>query len=154
VTRNAGCARWKVAGLFDAAGKAWAFPNTLIGLLLGVVAWPLGARFFLGENAIGVRGFPLGRGALTLGNVVIYARRCSPDERVCMYGDPRRLPVGRHEAAHTFQYQLLGPLFVAVYLACGGVSARNPLEQAANDYAAGGHWWPPGWPFASLLRRH
>ena len=70
-----------------------------------------------------------------------------------MYGDARTLPVGRHEAAHTFQYQLLGPLFVPVYLCCGGISARNPLEQAANAYAAGGHWWPPRWPFATLVRR-
>jgi len=30
-----------------------------------------------------------------------------------------------------------------VYLLCGGVSARNPFERAADHFARFGHgWWP------------
>ena len=38
---------------------------------------------------------------------------------------------------------VLGPLYLPVYLLCGGVSARNPFERAADHYARFGHgWWP------------
>jgi hypothetical protein len=38
---------------------------------------------------------------------------------------------------------VLGPLFLPLYLLCGGVSARNPFERAADRYAQCGHgWWP------------
>ncbi len=50
--------------------------------------------------------------------------------------------VGPHEMGHTYQYQLLGPLFLPVYLMSGGVSANNPWEQAADNYALGGNWFP------------
>ena len=122
-------------------GKLWTLPNTLIGLLLGLAALPFGARLALGHNAVQFLNYPLGRGALTLGNVVLYAR-CAPGQCGCWYGAPEPLHLGLHEEAHTRQYERLGPLFIPVYLLCGGISARNPFEQAANAYAAGGHWWP------------
>jgi len=51
--------------------------------------------------------------------------------------------LGDHERAHVFQYMVLGPLFLPVYLACGGVSVRNPFERAADRYALQGRgWWP------------
>lgn len=131
---------WRMLDMF---GKVWTLPNTVIGLLIGLAALPLGARVTLGDNAIRFERYPFGRGALALGNVVIYARGTSPADAVRgMYGDTRLLNVGRHEAAHTLQYQVLGPLFLPIYFLCGGISARNPLERAANAYAAGGSWWP------------
>jgi len=127
----------------DVLGKCWAAPYTAVGLLLGMAALPFGARVSFGDNAIRFECCPAGRGALVLGNVALYARGTSPAHRVRgIYGDPRLLNVGRHEAAHTRQYQVLGPLFLPVYFLCGGIAARNPFERAANDYAAGGHWWP------------
>jgi len=48
-----------------------------------------------------------------------------------------------HERAHVYQYMLLGPLFLPLYLLCGGVSVRNPFERAADRYAQSGRgWWP------------
>ncbi len=118
-------------------------PNTVAGLLLGAAALPFGARVTFGDNAIRFERCPVGRGALVLGNVALYACGTSPADRLCgIYGDPRLLAIGRHEAAHTLQYQVLGPLFLPIYLLCGGISPRNPFERAANDYAAGGAWWP------------
>ncbi len=132
-------AAWRV---LDVLGKLWTAPNTLLGLLVGFPMLLAGARISLGDNAIRFQNLPVGRGALTLGNVVLYSRHCAPDIEASMYGDTRCLRIGKHERAHTLQYQLLGPLFLPVYLCCGGISARNPFERAANDYAAGGHWWP------------
>jgi hypothetical protein len=38
---------------------------------------------------------------------------------------------------------VLGPLFLPVYLLCGGVNVRNPFERAADRYALTGKgWWP------------
>lgn len=127
----------------DLLGKLWTAPNSLLGLIAGLSMVPFGARVSVGDNALRFENIPLGRGALTLGNIVLYSHHCAPDtETTGMYGDSRCLRIGKHEQAHTLQYQLLGPLFLPVYLCCGGISARNPFERAANDYAAGGHWWP------------
>ena len=50
-----------------------------------------------------------------------------------------------HERAHVYQYLVLGPFFLPVYLLAGGVSVRNRFERAADRYAATGRgWWP--WP--------
>lgn len=134
------------SGLWSAlnvAGKLWALPNTLAGIAIGALGLPLGVRISFGDNAIRFERYPWGRGVLTLGNCVIYARGNTPQDMARgLYGDPRRLSVGRHEEAHTYQYQLLGPFFLPVYVLSGGISAANPFERAANEYAAGGHWWP------------
>ena len=38
---------------------------------------------------------------------------------------------------------VLGPLFLPLYLACGGLSHRNRFEKAADRYAQTGRgWWP------------
>src|SRR3546814_8544627 len=42
---------------------------------------------------------------------------------------------------------VLGPLFLPLYLLCGGISARNRFERAADRYAGFGRgWWPWGMP--------
>lgn len=53
--------------------------------------------------------------------------------------------LGDHERAHVYQYMLLGPLFLPVYVLCGGIHVRNPLERAADHYAMHGHGWWPWW---------
>ena len=56
------------------------------------------------------------------------------------------------------QYMVLGPLFLPLYLACGGVSVRNRFEQAADRYAhTGAGWWPwprPAAPYGTGSQRH
>jgi len=51
--------------------------------------------------------------------------------------------IGDHERAHVYQYLALGPFFLPLYFMCGGISARNRFEQAADRYAQTGKgWWP------------
>ncbi|MEE7566318.1 hypothetical protein HH297_07510, partial [Xanthomonas sp. Kuri4-3] len=101
------------------------------------------------ELAVVFHDWPWGPGgAMTLGNVILLKGE-SLDLACATYahraGRCRHPPVrlGDHERAHVYQYLVLGPLFLPVYLACGGISVRNPFERAADDYALRGRgWWP------------
>jgi hypothetical protein len=135
-------------GVAQAIGGAWASPMTLIGLVVGVAALPLGARARISDAAVVFPQVPFGPGgALTLGNVILHTGR-SMDEQAPTYAcrggvgtDCVRL--GDHERAHVYQYMVLGPLFLPIYFLCGGISARNRFEQAADRYAmTGRNWWP------------
>ncbi len=133
-------------------GIVWASPNTVLGLIAGLLLLPFGVAFALDrrEAAIRVSRLPWGSGALTLGNVILhvghtldgacmtYAHRAGRCE------DPL-VRLGDHERAHVLQYMVLGPLFLPLYLLCGGVGVRNRFERAADRYALTGRgWWP--WP--------
>jgi hypothetical protein len=147
---DAFASRWLRRSLL-ALGMLWTSPNSLLGLLLGVAGLAFGARmrWQQRERALVVRRWPWGRGgALTLGNVIVhtgerldtpcltYAHRAG-----CCIEPP--VSLADHERAHVYQYMLLGPLFLPLYLLCGGVSARNPFERAADRYARSGRgWWP------------
>lgn len=134
----------------DVLGKLWASPYTVAGLSYGLCAhllsWLSGAKpqLRLGHNAlqfINSRGVFVGA-ALTLGNVILYGQGAEP-WRDGAYGD-QRVNLGRHEQAHTYQYQLFGPLFVFVYWFSGGFGGpdKNRLERAAQHYGAGeSDWW-------------
>ena len=134
----------------QAIGAAWAAPLTLLGLLAGLAAWPLGARPRFSDAALVFHHYPLGPGgALTLGNVILHTG-ASLDEVARTYacrahGGNDCVRIGDHERAHVYQYLVLGLLFLPLYFACGGVSARNRFEQAADRYAMTDRgWWP--WP--------
>ncbi|QNH13008.1 hypothetical protein HEP75_02455 [Xanthomonas sp. SI] len=134
-----------------ALGALWTSPNTLLGLIAGCAGMPFGARARISrrELALVFDRFPWGpRGALTLGNVILVSAddldvACATYEHAagrCWHPNVR---LGDHERAHVLQYLLLGPLFLPLYFACGGVGVRNPLERAADRYALHGHgWWP------------
>ncbi len=133
-------------------GACWTLPNTLLGLLVGVVCLPFGARLqWRGrELALAFRRMPWrgAGGALTLGNVILYTsdELDSPCYTYAHRAGERReavISLADHERAHVYQFMLLGPLFLPVYLLCGGVSARNPFERSADRYAQSGRgWWP------------
>ena len=129
-------------------GAAWASPMTLAGLLAGLVALPFGARVRVSDAALVFHEMPFGSGgALTLGNVILHTGR-SMDEQALTYacranGGTDCVRLGDHERAHVYQYLVLGPLFLPLYFLCGGISAGNRFEQAADRYAkTGGGWWP------------
>ncbi len=132
--------------LLDALGKLWALPVTMPGLLyglLGLVLWRH-TRVKFGYNALQFIAHPGIRCgcALTLGNVILYGRDADPD--ACgAYGD-HRVCLGRHEQAHTYQYQAFGVLLLIIYPLLHARGAHhNPFERAAQRYGAGlGHWWP------------
>jgi len=134
-----------------ALGLAWASPVSLAGLLAGLAGLPFGARMRVSDAALVFNGYPWGPGgALTLGNVILHTGQ-SLDESSLSYACVARgsrdqaMRLGDHERAHVLQYLVLGPLFLPVYFACGGISHRNRFEQAADRYAlTGAGWWP--WP--------
>ena len=121
----------------------WVLPNTLLGLLFvplalfskggmeivdgvleiqgGLVSWFL-------KNCFPVRGYVA---ALALGHVVLGYDRVS----LSTY----RL----HERAHVRQYEILGPIFIPVYIAAGfwalmrgrGAYKGNYLEKKAREHS-------------------
>lgn len=135
-------------GLF-ALGMLWALPLTLVGLLVGLLALALGAKVKHSDAALVFHRVPFGPGgALTLGNVILHTGE-SMDESATTYACAARgsrdecVRIGDHERAHVYQYLALGLFFLPLYFACGGISARNRFEQAADRYALTGRgWWP------------
>ncbi len=133
-------------------GALWTLPNTLIGLCAGLLGSAGGARAYWSwrECALVFRRWPWGPGgAITFGMVILHTGedmdgRCLTYEHRAGRCQHPRVRLGDHERAHVFQYLLLGPLFLPLYLLCGGVSVRNPFERAADRYAMSGRGWWPG----------
>jgi hypothetical protein len=139
---------WLARGL----GALWTLPNSLIGLVAGGAGLAFGARarWSRRDCALVFHHWPWGPGgAITFGNTILHTG-ASLDTDCITYehraGRCQHPPIrlGDHERAHVYQYMALGPLFLPVYLLCGGVSVRNPFERAADRYAMTGHGWWPG----------
>lgn len=142
--------RWR--GLLIGLGCLWNLPNTVLGMCLGVLGCAAGARVHWRRDTWALAFGPVPwfghGGALTLGNVILHTGE-SLDVACLTYayragrGAEPAIRLTDHERAHVFQSMVLGPLFLPVYLLCGGVSVRNPFEQAADRYARHGRgWWP------------
>ena len=132
-------------------GILWTLPNTLIGLIGGSVGLLFGAsaQFSSRDFALVFHRWPWGPGgAITFGNTILHTgdtldSECLTYEHRAGRCEHPRIKMGDHERAHVYQYMVLGPLFLPVYLACGGVSVRNAFERAADRYAMTGRgWWP------------
>jgi hypothetical protein len=146
-------ARARSIGLFVARvlGIAWALPNSLVGLVAGVAGIPFGAHLHLRRRdlALVFHRWPWGPGgAITFGNVILHTGDTLDSDCVTYAHRAGHLQqptirLADHERAHVFQYMALGPLFLPLYLLCGGISVRNRFEQAADRYALTGRgWWP------------
>lgn len=131
----------------------WTAPNTALGLVAGAVALAFGAHAHLRPRdlAIVFHRWPWGPGgALTLGNCILHTGDtldidCVTYAQRAGHGEEPSIVLADHERAHVYQYMALGPLFLPLYLLCGGISVRNRFERAADRYARIGHgWWP--WP--------
>ncbi|MFC5435541.1 hypothetical protein ACFPME_03180 [Rhodanobacter umsongensis] len=134
-----------------ALGMLWTLPNSLAGLLLGVIGLAFGARMRWQARglALVVRRWPWGNGgALTLGNVILHTGErldtpCFTYAHRAGHRIESAVSLADHERAHVYQYMALGPLFLPLYLLSGGISVRNRFERAADRYALHGHgWWP------------
>jgi hypothetical protein len=147
--------RLRQASLFviDAVGKIWTAPNTIAGLLLGAVALLAGSRAAVAHNAIVFHAFPLGRRAFVLGNVIINPAADLQWHAATYESVARRkkdvhcavetVNAGKHEEAHTWQYQVLGPFFLPAYALTMLLPSPTPFERAADLYAkSGSGWWP------------
>jgi hypothetical protein len=140
--------------LAQVLGVAWALPNSLIGLVAGGVGVAFGAKAHWSRRdfALVFHRWPWGPGgAITFGNTILHTgdtleADCITYEHRAGHRQHPPIRLGDHERAHVYQYMVLGPLFLPVYLLCGGVSVRNPFERAADRYALTGKgWWPaPG----------
>lgn len=108
-------------------GFVWTSPNTLLGLLLGLLTFQVprvAHGLVLFDRA--PRGLTwvmarANRGAMTVGYVVLAA---TPVEGRLL----------AHEAHHVRQYRAWGPLFIPVYLALAAVFGyrRHPMEERAR----------------------
>lgn len=136
-----------------ALGALWTLPNTVLGLVAGGAGMIFGARprWRRSEFALVFQRFPWGPGgALTLGNVILHTGDhldvpCVTYAHRAGQGEEPPISLAAHERAHVLQYMALGPLFLPLYLACGGIGVRNRFERAADRYARSGRgWWP--WP--------
>ena len=146
-------ARRSLDSMLFLIGVLWALPNTLMGLLLGLPALPFGAHLRISDGALVFLRYPWGAGgALALGNVIV-CTHATLDGACLSYAErfglrPRGSALhrlGDHERAHVYQAMTFGVFFLPVYFICGGISARNRFEQAADRYAeTGTGWWP--WP--------
>jgi len=132
-------------------GATWAVPNTLLGLLAGIAGMAFGAHAHWSrrELAIVFNAMPWGPGgALTLGNTILHTgptldAPCMTYAHRAGRGVEPSILLADHERAHVFQYMALGPLFLPLYFACGGIGVRNRFERAADRYARSGRgWWP------------
>ncbi|MBX7246426.1 MAG: hypothetical protein K1X53_13095 [Candidatus Sumerlaeaceae bacterium] len=107
----------------------WTLPNTLLGVIIGLIG--LGSP----EISHGALNFHCRRGivraiceglrirAFTLGDCVIYAAKPNAAIRA-------------HEYRHVWQYHILGPLFLPVYFLLLAVRGyyNHPLERDARRY--------------------
>ncbi|QDH71764.1 hypothetical protein FKV23_07010 [Lysobacter alkalisoli] len=137
--------------LLFALGLVWTLPNSLVGLLAGTVGIAFGARARLrrDERALVFHAWPWGPGgAITFGNVILHTGddldiSCLTYAHRAGHCEEPAIRLGDHERAHVYQYMALGPLFLPLYLLCGGISVRNRFERAADRYALTGRgWWP------------
>jgi hypothetical protein len=132
-------------------GAAWTAPNSALGLALGAIGLGFGAtvKWRPRDLALVFHRWPWGPGgAMTLGNVILHTGD-DLDVDCCTYahragrGIEPPVVLADHERAHVYQYMVLGPLFLPVYLLSGGISVRNRFERAADRYARTGRgWWP------------
>jgi hypothetical protein len=100
--------------LGDLLGKVWNAPNSAVGLVVGLAGLPFGAQVSLGNNAIQFANNPLtSSGAITLGNVINYGPQLPPNS--CS-PESQNHTTGEHERQHTYQGQLLGPLYIPTSL--------------------------------------
>jgi hypothetical protein len=113
-----------------ALGFVWTLPNTLIGLILGLLTFQ---RPRAADGALIFDRVPRGvtwllprlrRGAMTVGFVVLSS-------------EPVRGALLVHERHHIRQYMAWGPLFIPAYLALAIPFGyrRHPFERAARRAA-------------------
>jgi hypothetical protein len=145
----------------DIVGKIWAAPMTAIGIVAGAVLTGVsiitgnGGSVSFENNAITfTTGLNL-NGSITLGNTIIHAGPVMDGEPwdsqkdTDRYDGTAEVNLGKHEEAHTYQYQKLGiftiPAIIGSAILNGGIGAgdgsfhdfmeQSDYEKAADDYA-------------------
>ena len=156
-----------LGGVIDILGKINALPITIVGSAIGLLNMGMGllagndVKLRFEDNSIQFIGGGIGQardgrlifggsGAVTLGNVQLYAGSIEPGTddtgySGSKYRDFNRINVirtGDHEQSHTYQYQNLGLAFLPLYLLNGFQSGANSFEAAADRGGRGGSPYP------------
>ncbi|WP_153046166.1 hypothetical protein [Rhizorhabdus dicambivorans] len=127
----------------DMAGKVWNSPNTAIGLAAALPSYVAGKvmgtdpKFRFGNNALQLLNSPLnidGR-AYTVGNIQIYAPGYGPERDNPDSYTGQQVNNGLHEEGHTYQGQVLGPLYIPLEIAGTYLGDDNPFDIDADNYA-------------------
>jgi hypothetical protein len=143
---NLGAIGGLVGGVADVIGKIWNIPNDIIGL---GVALASGAQFDgFGNNGIQFTGANLSSNveAITFGNVQVYNNGYAPGDYLPSgYTAGVSTYIGYHEQGHTYQYQILGPLFLPLYGLGALVPGGNAFEHGADNWALANQPPPPRW---------
>jgi len=109
-------------------GKLWASPTTSIGLLLGLLGMLIGGdKPRRGNNALefcGNRWIAPFTSAITIGHVICYAGR-EPAQRT-----------QDHERQHTYQAELLGPLYLPLHIALQLIAFGYSFFDRSRRYAS------------------
>jgi hypothetical protein len=111
------------------AGYAWAAPNSLLGLILGLFAMLLGASARVRSGALEFGGGGLGRAVSRLPTPVAFS--AITFGHVILGIDTATLAAVRaHEQVHVRQYERWGPVFLPAYL----VSSLWQLLRGRDPY--------------------
>ena len=107
-----------VEGANEAAKKCWNSVNTVIGLFWGGISLPFGGDVSFDNNAIQFENHPfMPFGAITIGNTISYPPGFGPNFQL-----PNGTTVAQHELQHTYQGEILGPLYLPAHIIAGGFS--------------------------------
>lgn len=110
-------------------GRVWASPNTLLGILLGLINGNVPRRhddafdIILGEGIVAACCNALGVRAFTVGDCILW-------------NSPPHAVIRRHEMRHVAQFRVLGPFFLPVYFLLLAVCGywKHPLERDAREH--------------------
>ena len=138
------------------AGKVWNVPNTAVGVTVGIVGLGIsqlpglpGGSVRFRHNAIEFENNPLMfAGAITLGNTINY-KGCESKKTFGPFAELDNGYVWQHEMQHTFQGELLGPLYLPANIlgAAGGYLSEGDYHGIGNFMETGPSAWPPRmWP--------
>lgn len=136
---DSGQARNPLNVVVDVVGKIWNLPNTLLGLVYGgvghVVGWITGTNPYITfkNNAIQFHNNPFTTTAMTLGNTILYNPAPQYQSGAKIGGHT----LGYEEMQHTYQGQVLGPLYLFGHFALGTAAMI-----IGNDYSIEG-WHGP-----------
>jgi len=148
------CDKAVVNTVNDVLGKVWASPMTVIGVVTGFTITSIslisgnGGFIKIQNNAITfTSGLNLG-GSITFGNTIIHAGGSVIDWNAAAttprYDQTANVNLGKHEEAHTYQYQKYGVftpgLIVGSAIQNGGLITdhnlgKSTFETAADDYS-------------------
>ena len=113
------------------AGYIWNSPNTVLGLMLGLLNPARPHRvdgtfeFYLARGIVRSVCKTLGISGITIGDCILYM--VAPDKNIRV-----------HERRHVAQFRLLGPFFLPVYFALLAAYGYrdHPLERDARRHEA------------------